>query len=542
MELIEGAKISKQLVNLALKNPDISFGFEAELFYKGIDYFVYTYMNRNAEFDVKEEWYVKSLGNSRWHDVIMFFYPLAVPATVQQDNSEILKSRLVSTFVDVTKYDANYHNGDWPTESEMFAILRSELKMPIVMALLKMYPYNGMLISKNQEKSVKSVMQRGDVGKASTLGKLESINYRMYEDGWDRETFNIKEGNENIREVFYEIFSFQLQKYLGDKVNYAVLEGNEKAKHNGYDSWSVVPDISLGNIEKYEEDIIGIEIISPIMTLEDGLQAMPYIFNIIDNPGLLGFETLTGVTTQHTGFHINIGISNINEMDYVKLILLMGDHNAVAQYGRELSDAAAAILPRLITNVTSLIKYEPEKAIQLINQLTSKVGTSSADISNAINALASVVPKDKNQSVNLRKLPEGYVEFRHAGGSDYHKDFEKIRNSVLSFATWMYVATNEEIYKKEYYMAVFKLLQTIKTGESKYLPDDFSQQLDKIRNDARDSEEDDETLLDSIGATPNIGPTGRRDMEPTGYMDSMWVPEPDNEDGVHPGDSEDDLP
>jgi len=534
MNLTEGAKITNQLVSAALQNPDFTFGFEAEFFYQGIDEFMVKYMTRNSELDEAEGWHVQLLGDTRWHDVLMFFYPMAVSSESQQDNHTIMRERLSSKFTEATEYDPDDHDQTWPTESEMFATLHSEMKMPAIMALLQVYPMHGMQLSESQEKSVKAVIQRGDVQKASTLGKLENYRYRTYEEGWEAQMFYVRNQNESAREIFYEIFAFQLQKYLGEQVVFsanAEEEGNYLSRD--YTTWTVLPDGSLTTVERYTKDVIGIEIISPVMPLAEGLEYMQKILKVIEDPSVLGFGTLSGVTTMDTGFHINLGIGG-KQIDYLKLIMLMGDHATLQQYGRGFYDQAEPMLPNIINSIDT----DPAKAIPLINQLVKKTGITQADMTNVITNLKKQVPVDKFQSVNLTKLENGYIEFRAAGGKDYHTAFNKIRMTVLQLAVWMYVATQPDIYKNEYYKALVKFIQTFQTGDSDYLSRDFSQRIEKLRAEP----EVEQPINDSIGATPHVGPTGRRGLNSTGYMDSMWVPEPENSDGYHSGDSEDDLP
>ena len=538
MKLIEGAKISNQLVNAALNNPEFTFGFEAEFFYKGIDDFVTKYMTKGSELGPDGEWQVKPLSATRWHDVMMFFYPMAVSAETQQDNSEIMENRLMTEWEDITEYDADDHDGKWPTASEMFAHLRSEMKMPTIMALLQIYPHHGMLLTEPQERSIKAVIQRGDVEKASTLGKLENFKYRMYEEGWEQQTFHIKNAGEGVREVFYEIFAFQLQRYLGETVKFTAKEGEDEGRYisEDYTTWMVLPDGSLSNVERYTSNIIGIEIVSPVLQLGSGLADMQKILAVITDPSILGFETLEGMTSFDTGFHINLGIGG-KKIDYLKLIMLMGDQHILDEFGRSFFEQAE---PMLLT-IKDEIDRNPAKAVPLINQLMTKVGITQNDMNNVIELLSKQVPVDKFKSVNLKKLEQGFIEFRAAGGKNYHEDFDKMRKTVLSLVVWMYVATEPEIYKREYFQSLVKFIKSLETGEDRVFSRDYPDRLAAEREKVQKGEAE-QPIADSIGATPNIGPTGRRMMEPTGYMDSMWVPEPENSDGHHPGQSEDDLP
>jgi len=360
----------------------------------------------------------------------------------------------------------------------------------------------------------------------------------MYEEGWEQQTFHIKNAGEGVREVFYEIFAFQLQRYLGETVKFTAKEGEDEGRYisEDYTTWMVLPDGSLSNVERYTSNIIGIEIVSPVLQLGSGLADMQKILAVITDPSILGFETLEGMTSFDTGFHINLGIGG-KKIDYLKLIMLMGDQHILDEFGRSFFEQAE---PMLLT-IKDEIDRNPAKAVPLINQLMTKVGITQNDMNNVIELLSKQVPVDKFKSVNLKKLEQGFIEFRAAGGKNYHEDFDKMRKTVLSLAVWMYVATEPEIYKREYFQSLVKFIKSLETGEDRVFSRDYPDRLAAEREKVQKGEAE-QPIADSIGATPNIGPTGRRMMEPTGYMDSMWVPEPENSDGHHPGQSEDDLP
>ena len=501
------AKVSKQLIDAAMNDRNFTFGFEAEFFYTGVDKFLESYLGRNQEYDEASGWYTKQLEESSWHDVVKYFDPMSISSDIKDDNIQVLKARLTASYQEITKDESP------KTPSEMFATLLTELSMPVMMALLQVYPKNGFVVTDPQQNSLTSVFRRGDIDKANSLGKLNKVPYRTYEQ--PGEAFNVGESTEN-REIFYEIFAHQLQKYLGSPVKYVSDELDIPKVSNGNAVWVVAPDSSLEETERMYGDNIGIEIISPVMFLGPGLMSMEKIFNVIKNPHVLGFKNLKGVTDQETGFHINLGVAT-DEIDYLKLMLLMGDQHALEQYGRGYNPQAVG----MVRNILQSLSVHPERAVALTNQLVSKVGTSQEDIKNAMTALKRVIPEDKFSSINLQKLLQGYVEFRHAGGEDYHENFEMVKKTVMDFAAWLYVASHDEIYKKDYYKALFKFLQTIKTGEHEELGGqtfvndvEFEQEKANQEKEKRAAffargrpASEQGTISDAVG-TPSPGPTG----------------------------------
>lgn len=503
------AKISKQLINTVMNDQSITFGFEAEFFYVGMGKFLKGYLGRDQKHDESSGWYTKTPEDTSWHDVIKYFYPLSVSADTPEDNLHVLKQRLTDVYKEIT------NDTELKSTSEMFATLRTELSMPQVMALLQAYPKNGFMVTEPQQDSLSSVFRRGDVSKAGTLGKLSGVPYRTYDD--PEEAFSVTGDGAN-REIFYEIFAHQLQKYLGEPVVFTIDSMYVNNISGNYSRWVVTNDPSLEETEMMYSDEIGIEIISPKMSLADGLVNLQKIFAIIDNPELLGFKNFEGKTDIETGLHINLGIGNIENLDPVKLFLLMGDEQAAADWGREFGIYTGTMLPKILSELSS----DPAKAIPLVNSLISKMGTSDKDIENAKKALSGVMKTGKDLSLNLSKLTHGYVEFRHIGGEGYHTAFDYIRKSILGFASWMYVASHDEIYKKDYYRALFKVIQMIKTGDSEELPPEFvddvetekaehQKEVDKrlaFFNRGRQASSRSNTMNDSIGVGQSPGPTG----------------------------------
>lgn len=222
-----------------------------------------------------------------------------------------------------------------------------------------------------------------------------------------------------------------LSKVLNAKVKVNLSPGK------GYDSWKIVPDTSITTGELStgpENDFtgIGIEIISPPLPASDGIEAIGKVFQFMQDNQL--------ETNASTGIHINISIPDLAEkLDPLKLVLFMGDEHVLKQFNR-------------ITNVFSSPQIQHIiDGIQLTGEVP-RTGEALLDVAQKSLSTA------KYRSVNLGHLEDGYLEFRAAGGADYHKKLELINDTVGRWLTAVVRASDPNIEKNEYLKKVSKLL------------------------------------------------------------------------------------
>jgi hypothetical protein len=58
--------------------------------------------------------------------------------------------------------------------------------------------------------------------------------------------------------------------------------------------------------------------------------------------------------------------------------------------------------------------------------------------------------ESKYASVNISKMRYGYLEFRMVGNSDYHKDFAKIKDTILRFVSALEIACDKDAERNLY--------------------------------------------------------------------------------------------
>jgi hypothetical protein len=224
-------------------------------------------------------------------------------------------------------------------------------------------------------------------------------------------------------------------KALGEVLNAKVKVSESPGK--GYDSWKIVPDTSITNGKLstgIDDDFkgIGIEIISPPLPAADGIAVIGKVFQFMQDNQL---ETNTS-----TGIHINISIPDLaKKLDALKMVLFMGDEYVLKQFDRVTNVFSASQIQHIIDGI----------------QLTGEVPkTGEALLDAAQKSLSSA----KYRSVNLGHLEDGYLEFRAAGGGDYHKKLELITDTVGRWLTAVVRASDPTIERNEYLKKVSKLL------------------------------------------------------------------------------------
>lgn len=202
------------------------------------------------------------------------------------------------------------------------------------------------------------------------------------------------------------------------------IEGNSN-------KWKIVPDTSISSGVNDDESGVGIEIVSPPLSVDEALDKLKMVFSVMQK---IGVET-----NKTTGLHVNVSIPGIENLDPVKLILFMGDEYILKTFNR-LENTMTR--PHLTTIVKSIQIHGslPHSAYELIDFAKE------------------ALDKGKYKSVNLGKLNEGYLEFRAAGNKDYHYRFDEIKELVGRYLTAIEVACDPNAERNEYLKKFTKLI------------------------------------------------------------------------------------
>ena len=212
----------------------------------------------------------------------------------------------------------------------------------------------------------------------------------------------------------------------------------ERAQEKG--QWIIEPDSS---IDADESEDAGLEFISPALEINEALKQMQQVLEFIREHGY---------TNTSTGLHINISVPdyNVDKLDYVKLAIFLGDKYVLEQFDR-LSNHYCDGAYKKIGNKVQQMKGDELKAV--MNKM--KEG-----LTLAASKIIHTGYTSKYTSINTK---EGYIEFRSPGGNYLDDPVEKLTNTALRMALALRIATDENMYKKEYQKRLYKVLND--TGE-----------------------------------------------------------------------------
>jgi len=225
--------------------------------------------------------------------------------------------------------------------------------------------------------------------------------------------------------------------------------GKEVQASNNYHSRSITrpsatelhyvvePD---GSLEADDDEDGGLEFVSPALPIDELLDDLKKVKAWADKTGCY--------TNDSTGLHINVSVpkwqGDLQNLDYVKLAILMGDEYVLENFGRSGNTYAKSALKIVRDNITQ----RPEDVKRLLDTMKEHLNTSAAKLihSGSTNKYTSVNTKD------------GYIEFRSPGGDWLNSNFDKIETTLLRFVVAMDAAVDETKYKEEYAKKLYKLL------------------------------------------------------------------------------------
>lgn len=195
---------------------------------------------------------------------------------------------------------------------------------------------------------------------------------------------------------------------------------------------------NTGEIPNPNENEIGIEVVSPPQDLQN---------TIIDFKKIREFIKQNGYVNETTGLHINISLTNFSpdKIDYLKLILLLGDNYILKQFDRRSNYYTKSSIDKM----ESALKSGWDNIDDIFTSLKKD-----------LNQLASryILKRniEKNMSVNIQ--PDR-VEFRSMGDKWIENNtVEDIINNVFRFIVVLEASMNPTKYQKEYAKKLTKLM------------------------------------------------------------------------------------
>lgn len=201
------------------------------------------------------------------------------------------------------------------------------------------------------------------------------------------------------------------------------------------DAYSLEIDTS---INPDDTDEAGLEFISPPLPLDEAISQLGKV---------KAFAKAVGAyTNRSTGLHINVSVPNydINELDYVKLAILLGDKYVLKQFNRYGNSYAKSAIDIIKKKAIS----EPEKVNNLISQLKNNTDTIASKVLHSGRT-------DKMTSINTKN---DRVEFRSPGDDWLNEHFELIADTTRRFVVALDAACDKTKYREEYLKGFSKLL------------------------------------------------------------------------------------
>jgi Putative amidoligase enzyme len=231
-----------------------------------------------------------------------------------------------------------------------------------------------------------------------------------------------------------------LSRGLGQK-GIAIMPQGRDANTGGraYDRWFLVPDGSI----RPQIGFFPYELVSPIMTFDDGLQNMKIIF---DYMSAIGSET-----NDSTGFHVGLSFTDarrIEKMDNLKLVLLLNESKVLRTFGRTSNRYCMGHLQDLRKTIRTIAQQYTGGQAQVDRLVDTE------------DKLRRIIQTDKYRTVNFGKLRTGYLEFRAMGGRDYHKKYDQIVETIHHFAECMDAASDPTKFEGKHKRGIRELLRT----------------------------------------------------------------------------------
>jgi hypothetical protein len=205
--------------------------------------------------------------------------------------------------------------------------------------------------------------------------------------------------------------------------------------------WIVEPDTSL---EPDDREDFGLEIVSPPMPLLTALEKLQEVCDWA-NDSTEG----NAYTNSSTGLHMGVSVPfKGGDVDYLKLILFLGDEYVLKSFGREANTYCKSAMSKFKENIKGG-RADPMGVIKLMQ---------SGLLELAHREIQKGVGDGKYTSAHIQK---GYIEFRSPGGdwlAEESADPEKLTSTMLRFARAMSLAANPAEERREYAKKLYKLV------------------------------------------------------------------------------------
>ena len=261
------------------------------------------------------------------------------------------------------------------------------------------------------------------------FGEMYDLEWPYYTDENEEDYYDDDDGDNSFTDAVRSFVNA-----VGRDANYSAKYHSAKRENGKY---AIEGD---GSLEPETSRDSGVEFISPTLPLTEMLD---------DLQKVLAWASRTGCYTgsqYETGLHINVSIPSINtreKLDYVKLVLFLGDHhilNEFDRYGNSYCESSLDLIYNKAANNPNQLIRAMDKMQNNFNQIASRVFHDGETY--------------KRVSVNNKG---NYIEFRGPGG-EWISNAKSIPDSLYRMVWALNVASDPQLYRKEYYKKLSDLL------------------------------------------------------------------------------------
>lgn len=218
----------------------------------------------------------------------------------------------------------------------------------------------------------------------------------------------------------------EVASYLNMQLKIKPIIGTEHGMVKDNKNWYLEPDSSIDS----GGEQFCVEFVSPPMPIMTLLDLLPRIFDRL--------QAAEAYTNESTGLHIGLSVPNMTKanVDYLKLVMFLGDEYILNQFGRTANTYAGQ---SLANPDYRLALITPTAMTQYYEQLRQGLLKDASKAFYASNT-------GKYVTVNLR---DNYVEFRSMGG-DYLSKAPLVVQTIQRYAMALAIALDPNAERQEY--------------------------------------------------------------------------------------------
>jgi hypothetical protein len=245
-------------------------------------------------------------------------------------------------------------------------------------------------------------------------------------------------GGDNGGSRDWDDIGSSLEKTVGMPVK---VSGNYHSTKRKEGQWILEPDSSL---DPDDREDTGLEIVSPPLPLLTALEQLQAVTDWANNP-----SEGNAYTNQSTGLHMGVSVPyKGGDVDYLKLILFLGDEYVLQSFGREANTYTKSAMSKFRENIRGG-RADPAGALMLMK-----------------NNLIEFAQREIQKGVGTGKytsahIQDGYIEFRSAGGdwlAEESADPQKLSSTMLRYARAMQIAADPSAERREFAKKLYKLV------------------------------------------------------------------------------------